>query len=73
MVQAGELEQQEENCIHRKRAEPESKALHVLFSLCSSLTYGQDGWVKTKTMTLWIEAAKMGFLRTVAGVSLSDE
>ena len=34
------------------------------------LTYGHEGWVMT--VRTRVQAAKMGFLRRVAGVSLSD-
>ena len=36
------------------------------------LTYGHKGWVMTERMRSRIQAAEMGFLRRVAGVSLGD-
>ena len=39
---------------------------------CPTLTYGHELWVVTKRMRLWIQAAEMGFLRRVAGLSLRD-
>ena len=35
-----------------------------------TLTYGHERWVMTERMRLWVQAAVMGFLRRVAGVSL---
>ena len=37
-----------------------------------TLTYGHDRWVITKRMRSRVQAAKMGFLRRVAWVSLRD-
>ena len=37
-----------------------------------TLTYGHEGWVMTKRTRSRIQAAEMGFLRRVAGVSLRD-
>ena len=37
-----------------------------------TLTYGHEGWVMTERARSRIQAAKMGFLRRVAGVSLRD-
>ena len=37
-----------------------------------TLTYGHEGWVMTERTRSRIQAAKMGFLRRVAGVSLRD-
>ena len=37
-----------------------------------TLTYGHERWVKTKRMRSRVQAAEMGFLRRVAGVSLRD-
>ncbi len=51
-----------------KRAEPEGKALDLPVGRCS-LTYGYKGWVITKRMRSWMQAAEMGFLRGVAGIS----
>ncbi|KAK5888457.1 hypothetical protein CesoFtcFv8_014550 [Champsocephalus esox] len=38
-----------------------------------TLTYGHEGWVMTERTRSRIQAAKMGFLRRVAGVSLRDK
>ncbi|KAL3045558.1 hypothetical protein OYC64_013764 [Pagothenia borchgrevinki] len=38
-----------------------------------TLTYGHEGWVMTERTRLRIQAAEMGFLRRVAGVSLRDK
>ena len=37
-----------------------------------TLTYGHEGWVMTERTRSRIQAAEMGFLRRVAGVSLRD-
>uniref|UniRef100_A0AAQ4R3P6 Reverse transcriptase domain-containing protein n=1 Tax=Gasterosteus aculeatus aculeatus TaxID=481459 RepID=A0AAQ4R3P6_GASAC len=37
-----------------------------------TLTYGHEGWVMTERTRSRVQAAKMGFLRRVAGVSLRD-
>ncbi|TWW74459.1 R2 Retrovirus-related Pol polyprotein from type I retrotransposable element [Takifugu flavidus] len=36
------------------------------------LTYGHQRWVMTERTRLWIQAAKMSFLRRVAGLNLRD-
>ena len=38
-----------------------------------TLTYGHEGWVMTERTRSRIQAAEMGFLRRVAGVSLRDK
>ncbi len=58
----------------KKRAEPEGKALDLPLSLCSfSSLCGHEGWAMTERMRSWIQAAEMGFLRRVAGISLGDK
>ncbi|XP_048870381.1 uncharacterized protein LOC125742436 [Brienomyrus brachyistius] len=37
-----------------------------------TLTYGHQLWVMTERMGLWLQAAKMRFLRRVSGLSLRD-
>ena len=37
-----------------------------------TLTYGHEGWVMTERTRSRVQAAEMGFLRRVAGVSLRD-
>ncbi len=36
-------------------------------------TCGHEGWVTIENMRMQIQAAKMGFLRRVAGISLRDK
>ena len=47
-----------------------SRSIYV--NLRPTLTYGHEWWVITKRMRSWVQAAKMGFLHRVAGVSLRD-
>ena len=56
------------------KREPSQKAK---FSIYSSIyvpifTYGHELWVVTKRMRPHIQAAEMGFLRTIAGLSFRD-
>ena len=38
-----------------------------------TLTYGHEGWVMTVITRSQIQAAEMGFLQRVAGISLGDK
>ena len=55
-----------------KRAEPEGKALDLPVIFVPTLIYGHECWVMTQRTRSRVQAAKMGFLRRVAGVSLRD-
>ena len=56
------------------KREPSQKAkLSIYRSIfVTTLTYGHEGWVMTERTRSRIQAAEMGFLRRVAGVSLGD-
>ena len=56
-----------------KRELSQEAKLSIYWSIfVPTLTYGHEGWVMTERTRLRIQAAEMGFLRKVAGVSLRD-
>ncbi len=55
--------------LSQKTAKPKGKAL----DLQAPSTNNHEGWVMTETMRLKTQAAEMGFLRRVAGVSPRDK
>ena len=54
-------------------AEPEGEALDLPAIYVPTLTYGHELWVVTERTRTRIQAAKMSFLRRVAGLSLRDK
>uniref|UniRef100_A0A671UC54 ribonuclease H n=1 Tax=Sparus aurata TaxID=8175 RepID=A0A671UC54_SPAAU len=65
------------HALHRTVVTKRELSRKAKLSICRSifvptLTYGHERWVMTERMRSRVQAAEMGFLRRVAGVSLRD-
>jgi len=56
----------------KKELSQKAKLLIYRSIYVPTLTYGHKLWVVTERTRLWIQAAEMGFLRKVSGLSLRD-
>ncbi|KAK5873269.1 hypothetical protein PBY51_018325 [Eleginops maclovinus] len=71
---AGAVLQSFYRTVVRKRELSQKAKLSVYRAIfVPTLTYGHEGWVRTERTRSRIQAAEMGFLRRVAGISLRDK